>query len=274
MRRVGGRIGALVIVLLWTQFGQAAEVVWCHQVGRGETLTAIARRYGVEINELRGLNRLGSKATLRPRRILILPTVHALRDGQLDLARPPLVARARRLSRESAAAARDRLSRMRDRAMVEKFRRTGLLVGVPAETRTYYVAGVDSSLRVTRPWTKLFIDQVAGAFHELFQKRLRITSLTRTWGAQRALTRINPSAAPAHGPVQSTHLTGAAVDLSKRFLSDAEIGWFRTVLWRLKRRGLIHVAEEFREPHFHVLVRRGYGKYGRTLSSPVLAGGC
>lgn len=163
---------------------------------------------------------------------------------------------------------------MRDLAMVRRFRRAGLLVGVPSETRTYYVTGVESSLRVTRPWTKLFIDQVAGAFYELFERRLRITSLTRTWGAQRALTRINPSAAPAHGPVQSTHLTGAAVDLSKRFLSEGEIAWFRTVLWRLKRRGLIDVAEEFREPHFHVFVRRGYGGYGPTLSSPLLAGGC
>lgn len=104
MNRFGAWTGALLVVLLWTQLGQAGEVVWCHQVGRGETLTAIARRYGVAINELRGLNRLGAKATLRPRRILTLPTVHALRDGRLDLARPPLVATARRLRAENAAA--------------------------------------------------------------------------------------------------------------------------------------------------------------------------
>jgi hypothetical protein len=163
---------------------------------------------------------------------------------------------------------------MRDPAMVERFRRPGLLVPVPSGTPTYYVTGVDASLRVARPWTRLFVEQVAGAFHELFGKRLRITSLTRTLGAQKALIRINPSAAPADGPVQSTHLTGAAVDVSKRFMSDAEVAWARTVLWRLKRRGLIDVAEEFREPHFHVLVRRGYGTYGPTLGSPVLTGGC
>ena len=272
--RPGAWIGALAVVLLWTQLAQAADPVWCHQVGRGDTLAGIARRYGVEIEELRGLNRLASKATLRPRRILTLPAVRALRRGTLDLDRPPLIGNARRLRRESAVAIRERLSRMRDLAMVERFRRPGLLVPVPAETSTYYVTGVDSLLRVARPWTKLFIEQVAGAFHELFGKRLRITSLTRTVVAQKALIRINPSAAPAHGPVQSTHLTGAALDLSKRFMTDEEVAWARTVLWRLERRGLIDVAEEFREPHFHVLVRRGYGAYGPTLGSPVLTGGC
>lgn len=272
--RLGTWIGALVVVLLWNPLAEAGEAVWCHQVGRGDTLAAIARRYGVEIEELRGLNRLASKATLRPRRILMLPSVRALRRGKLDLDRPPLIATARRLSQESAVAVRERLSRMRDLTMVERFRRRRLLIPVPSETRTYYVTGVDPSLRVARPWTSLFIEQVAGAFHELFGKRLRITSLTRTLGAQKALIRINPSAAPAHGPVQSTHLTGAAVDVSKRFMSEDELAWARTVLWRLKRRGLIDVAEEFREPHFHMLVRRGYGRYGPTLASPVLTGGC
>jgi hypothetical protein len=74
--------------------------------------------------------------------------------------------------------------------------------------------------------------------------------------------------------VQSTHLTGAAVDISKRSLSEAEIAWLRTVLARLKARGLIHAAEEFREPHFHVLVRKVYATYARALRSPILAGGC
>ncbi len=174
--RLGTGIGALVAGLLWTGPARATDAVWCHQVGRGDTLAAVARRYGVEIGELRGLNRLATK--------------------------------------------------------------------------------------------------VAGAFHELFGQRLRITSLTRTRGAQTALIRINPSAAPAHGPVQSTHLAGAAVDVSKRFMSDDQVAWARTVLSRLEERDLIDVAEEFREPHFHVLVRRGYGTYGPTLASPILAGGC
>jgi len=118
------------------------------------------------------------------------------------------------------------------------------------------------------------IEQLAQAFHDLFDRPLRVTSLTRTTARQRALLRTNPGAAPASGPVQSTHLTGAAVDISKRSFSAREVAWLRTVLGRLQGRGLIHAVEEFREPHFHVLVRRAYERYGRALTSALLAGGC
>jgi len=265
---------AAIALALLAEASHAGEPVWCHEVRRGDTLTTIASRHGASVKELRGLNRLGPKAIPRPRTILMLPTVRDLRRGRLDLSRPPMVARQHRLRRESAAAVRERLSHMRDLAMVKRFRRAGLLVEVPLKTRTYYVEGVGTGLRVARPWTRQFVEQVAQVFHDLFGKPLRITSLTRTTARQRELLRTNPSAAPATGRVQSTHLTGAAVDISKRSLSEAKTAWLRTVLARLKARGVIHVAEEFREPHFHVLVRRAYATYARALRSPILAGGC
>ena len=61
------------------------------------------------------------------------------------------------------AATRDRLSRIRDLAMVERLRRKGFLVPVPSETPTYYVEGVEPRLRVARPWTRRFIEQLADA---------------------------------------------------------------------------------------------------------------
>ena len=219
-------------------------------------------------------------STVSPRKpsrasdILVLPNVRDLRRGRLDLSRPPMVATPRRLNRESAAATRDRLSRLRDLAMVERLQRRGLLVPVPSETPTYYVAGVEARLRVARPWTRRFIEQLGHAFQDLFAQPLRITSLTRTVFTQRLLRRTNPSAAPADGPVSSTHLTGAAVDVSKRGLSEDEVAWLRTVLARLRGRGLIHAVEEFREPHFHVMVGRAYDEYARALRLPILAGGC
>jgi hypothetical protein len=274
MHRLLASACAIALVLLAAEVSRASEPVWCHEVRPGDTLAAIARRHGASVDQLRGLNRLGLKAIPRPRSILMLPTVADLRRGGLDLSRPPLVARPHRLRRESAAAVRDRLSRMRDLATVERFRRSGLLVGVPLRTETYYVEGVGTRLRVARPWTRQFVEQLARAFHDLFGQPLRITSLTRTTARQRALLRTNPSAAPARGPVQSTHLTGAAVDISKRALSDTEIDWLRIVLRRLAADGMVHVAEEFHEPHFHVLVRKRYGIYAAGLRSPVLIGGC
>jgi Family of unknown function (DUF5715)/LysM domain len=265
---------ALVLVLLPAVPAAAATPVWCHEVRPGDTLAAIARRYRVTVRELRGLNRLAPNALARPRRILTLPAIEDLRRGRLDLSRPPLIARPHRLRRESAAAARDRLSRMRDLRMVERFQRAGLLVEVPRTAQTHYVDGVDARLRVARPWTRAFVEQLGQAFHTLFDRPLRVTSLTRTTIRQRALRRTNPSAAPAAGPVQSTHLTGAAVDLSKRDLTPRQVAWLRTVLARLGARGLVHAVEEFGEPHFHVLVRRVYARYGRALTTAELAGGC
>jgi hypothetical protein len=274
MNRLLGISGALALALLVVQIGHAGEPVWCYQVRRGDTLAVVARRFGASMQELRGLNRLAPKAIPSVRSILMLPSVRDLRRGRLDLSRPPMVATPRRLSRESGAATRERLSRIRDLTMVERLRRKGLLVPVPSGTPTYYVEGVEPRLRVARPWTRRFIEQLAHAFHDLFARPLRITSLTRTVFTQRLLRRTNPSAAPADGPVTSTHLTGAAVDVSKRGLSDDEVAWLRTVLTRLRGRGLIHAVEEFREPHFHVMVGRAYDEYARALRSPILAGGC
>jgi hypothetical protein len=245
-------VASLAVTLLGS-IDATAEPAWCHH------------RYGTSVEELRRLNRTGAKATPRGRSVLmLLPT----------LTHRPLLATAGRLRRESAAAAVDGLSRMRNDRMTSRFRRAGLLVAIPVETRTYYVAGVRTSLRVARPWVRTFVEHVAAAFHRFFGHRLRITSLTRTTITQLALRRINPSAAPADGVVRSTHLTGAAVDLSKRDLSDVEAAWLRTVLHRLRRRSLVHVVEEFGQPHFHVMVRRRYADYSRRHGSPVLSTGC
>jgi hypothetical protein len=192
LKRVGGMFGALVFVLLRNR----SRRVWRAQSARFEGSASSPPHPDASDDS-------------RPAQWAARP--HSAAD----------VATLGRLSRESAAATRDRLSRMRDLAMVKRFRRAGLLVA-----------------------------------------------------AQHALERINPNAAPAYGAIQSTHLMDAAVDLSKSLLSEEEIAWFRTVLWRLKReRALVDVAEEFRDPHFHVMVRRSYGEYATRLPSPVLAEG-
>jgi hypothetical protein len=226
----------------------AHESVWCQEIRRGKRVRAVAH--------------------------VALPALLRLRRGNLPLAPGSLRARPGDLHRENVLANRDDLSRIRTRRMLAGFRRAGLLVPVPASTRAYYVAGVPASLRVARPWTRRFIEQVAAAKHRLFGTRLRITGLTRTPARQEALIATTPNAAPARGPILSTHLTGAAVDVGKASLSARELAWLRTVLHRLTARELVHAVEEFNEPHFHVLVRRQYGTYARTLASPLLVGGC
>jgi LysM repeat protein len=260
--------------LLLSGVGFAGEVVWCHKVRTGDTLTGIARRYRVPLARLLKVNRRGVGPPLRVGVKLALPSVAGLPEATLPLWQRALRARAGHLRLENRAATRDALSRLESAQMVRRFRTAGLLVPLPATTKTYYVASVPPSLRLARPWTKRFIEQLAGALHGLFGIRLRITSLTRTPRLQLALRRTNANAAPARGALLSTHLTGAAVDISKRPLSPEQTVWLRTVLHRLTSKGLVRAIEEFREPHFHVLVRKRYAPYAATLTSPLLIGGC
>lgn len=203
-----------------------------------------------------------------------VPTLIGLQKGKVAFRATPLRARAGNLRRENAAATRDGLSRLANGRMLMRFRRARLLVSVPASTRTFYVSGVPASLRVARPWTKRFIEELAAAKRRSFGTPLRITGLTRTRIYQRALGATNGNAAPAHGHLQSTHLTGASVDISTRLLSVREITWLRVVLRGLTADGLVHAIEEFRQPHFHVLVHKRYGAAARTLASPLPGGGC
>jgi hypothetical protein len=186
----------------------------------------------------------------------------------------PLRAPVGNLVRENTAARRQGLSWLRDVAMVRRFTRSGLLVPVPARTTTYWVASVTPALRVARPWTKRFIEQVSRAFRARFGAQLKITSLTRPAVRQHALRRINGNAAPAHGPLRSTHLTGAAVDISKHSFGEPHIRWFRVVLRRLAARDLLAATEEFEQPHFHVLVFRAFSGYPPARLSAQLGSTC
>lgn len=265
---------ALVAALLWPAAGLAREVVWCHEVRAGESLSALARRYQTTIARLRRLNGLGPRAVLRAGTRLALPTLERLREGRVLLTGPSLRAAPGNLLRENHAADRQRLSRIGDRRTLRRFVRAGLLIPMPAVTRTYRVSGVPATLRVARPWTKRFVEQLAAGLHELFGRPLKVTSLTRTAVVQRRLARVNGNAAPAEGVRRSTHLTGAAVDLSARDLSAREVAWLHQVLRRLATRRLLLAIEEFQQSHFHVLVFRNYLRYARTLRSPILIGGC
>ena len=277
-RRLGSWLVAMLTALPGTLLAGstsfAAEPVWCHKVRAGDTLSSIARRYKVSLAKLRGVNAPGIPRTLPVGRTLALPPLVTLPQDDVPWTTAALRARTGHLRLENRGAERDDLTRMRDLGMVTRFRKAGLLVPLRAETATYYVAGVAPPLRVARPWTRRFVEQFAAALHGLFGTRLRVTSLTRTTLWQLALRRTNASAAAASGPLGSSHLTGASVDLSKRGLSAKTTSWMRTVLRRLHAQRLVHATEEFHEPHFHVLVRRRYAAYAATLGSPLLIGGC
>jgi LysM repeat protein len=267
-------LGALAIVLVLPPLALAADATWCHRVRSGDTLFALARRHDTTVDRLRALNGLRREDVLRIGTVLALPALHRVAEGGVRLDARPLTAPRGNLRRENAAATRQRLSRLRDDQMLRRFVRAGYLVRLPAETRTYWIDGVPARYRVTRPWTKRFVGQLAAGFHGTFGTRLKVTGLTRTATYQRGLQLINSNAAPAEGDLASSHLTGAAVDLGTRDLSAQELAWLRHVLRHLAAQGVVLAIEEFRYPHFHVLVLREYVRYARTVGKPVLIGGC
>jgi hypothetical protein len=247
---------------------------WCHEVRRGESLAAVARRVRVPMETLRRQNALQPGQAIRPGTILGLPAVAALRGGRLSLVAAPLRARPGHPARENAAADAQRLTRLRTRTVLDRFLGAGLLVPMTGHAPSVHVAGIPAWRRVARPWTRQFVRQLGEAIHRLFGARLRVTALARTEAVQAALLTSNGNAAAVRGPSRSSHLTGASVDLSKVELSDAELEWMQVVLARLTRRGVILAIEEFVQPHFHVMVFRQYADYGRRLRDPVLIGGC
>ena len=155
----------------------------------------------------------------------------------------------------------DRLSRMEDDSMTERFVRLKLLEPVPSKTSGYYLHAVRADNRYLRPWTKLFLSRLSSQFRARFGKPLRVTSLLRTAEYQRILQRRNGNAAADDGPKRSAHLTGASLDISKKGMTAAQRQWLKNVLSSLHNGGQLYAIEEFRQPVFHILVHRQYEDY-------------
>lgn len=160
----------------------------------------------------------------------------------------------------------DRLARLEDREMLDRFARLELLSELPVRADGYYLHGIPDANRYARPWTKLFIERLGQQFSSRFGKPLRVTSLVRTVAYQNALRRRNGNAASPYGPKRSSHLTGASLDISKKGLRASEINWLRQVLASLKDRGYLFAIEEFKQPNFHIMVYRNYLDYVEEIA--------
>ena len=123
------------------------------------------------------------------------------------------------------------------------------------------------SRRYCRPWTRDFLEDISGAFFDVFHAPLQVNSLVRTSTQQLYLRRHNRYAAPAFGDTASTHLAGVAVDLSRRGLSNTQYQWIRAYLQPLQQKGLVDPIEE-RQPVLHVVVYQAYSnKYANPPSN-------
>lgn len=114
-----------------------------------------------------------------------------------------------------------------------------------------------------QPEAKVFVTRLAGQYRAACGEQLVVTSAVRPIDQQ-----------PWNASAQSVHPTGIAVDLRKP--RGRCLTWLRSTLGSLQAQGLIDATEEFRPPHFHVVVfPRPYAQYvqartGRTVAANAL----
>lgn len=197
-------------------------------------------------------------ATAATAAILLLPGRMLARDSLL-------AADSSSQAIQNAHADAEHLSRMRSVAMIRRFARHGYLVRVPSRTHYYYLHAIPSRYQYCRPWTKVFLDRLSREYYAKFGEPLRVTSLVRTVSLQRRLERRNGNAADATGSHRSSHLTGATLDISKRYMTRAGENWMRDTLYALRQRGYIYAIEEFEQPTFHIMIYRNYTEYVARL---------
>lgn len=153
------------------------------------------------------------------------------------------------------------LSRIRNDAQLREMVHTGDLVALPASSALFVDSRLPLNRRYCRPWTAKFLTDLSRAHQTVFGRPLQLTSAVRTMDFQRHLARYNGNAAPAYGETASPHLTGQAIDLGKKGMSQHEIAWMRTILGQLQNSGRLDVEEEFEQACFHISVYKTYAPH-------------
>lgn len=121
--------------------------------------------------------------------------------------------------------------------------------------------------RFVMPWTRDFLEDLGSRFYEKFRIKLQINSAVRTIAYQKELQKTNKNAAPAEGDRQSSHVTGATVDISKLTLSKEHIEWLQEEFLAFEKNGHGEATEEMHQAVFHVMVFRSVVVGTRIFSS-------
>lgn len=162
------------------------------------------------------------------------------------------------LVRQNVIADAEGLDRIEDDSELARMVGSNDLVMLPATGGLRINDAMPVNRRYCRPWTAKFLRDLARVHSQRFGAALVVTSAVRTAEYQRHLLLINGNAAPAEGGLASPHLTGATIDIAKKGMSMAAIGWLRAYLLPLQTSGKIDVEEEFRQACFHITVYNSY----------------
>lgn len=161
---------------------------------------------------------------------------------------------------ENRMADKEDMTRIEDSRRLRNWRRIGLVVSLPSNAHVQVDSRLASYRRYVRPWTRHLILDLSARHYKRFGVKLQVNSAVRTVDAQKELRKKNPNAAPATGPLASSHLTGATIDITKKGMSRAQRRWMRKELLKLERQGIVLATEEHGQAVFHIMVSRRYSK--------------
>jgi len=170
----------------------------------------------------------------------------------------PLAGSLESLTRQNDKTEGDGLERILDEDDLADRIARKMLVPVPASASLTVNGDLPETHRYCRPWTAVFLGDLAKIHAAMFHKPLEVSSAVRTVEYQERLRRTNGNAAAADGDVVSPHLTGATIDIAKQGLSRQEMTWMRNWLLPLQQAGKIDVEEEFKQACFHITVYKSY----------------
>lgn len=194
---------ALLLVLSGASLGAAHGLAQAtHRVHRGQTLTRIARRYGLTVRELRLANGLGPHARLREGQMLTVP-------GHEDEGR----------SSHHGHARAHAWGRSRHPGVAR-------IVSNPAH-RTQSVRLVDRAGRVS-PATQRRLQQLlrwrGGDTKQVHPRLIRMMALVSDHFGGRPLEIVSGYRPPGHGPTtHSRHHLGHAIDFRVHGVGNAEL---------------------------------------------------
>lgn len=166
---------------------------------------------------------------------------------------------------------------------VSSWKRRGLLVPVTTGSSMIVDSRVRPELRYLIPAARDWLEGLASSHFKVCETRFLLTSCIRDYqkqkrGYERAQWclahprkcrgRYNVNYAPYEGERASTHLTGAAFDISKCGMDKQELAWMQYTLMLAVLRGEIIVAEEEQQACFHIAV---LPHYPLVVTQPLLA---
>jgi DNA-binding transcriptional ArsR family regulator len=121
-------------------------------------------------------------------------------------------------------------------------------------------------LSFLRPEALKVLEEIAGSYHQQFDRPLPVSSLVRPDEYQHMLSKTNPNATLIETP---PHSTGLAFDINYKYMTTEEQSALMSHLARLEDEGRIEVLRENRD-HFHVFAFVDGARPSESLISEAL----